>query len=610
MLSAVRMAILAASTVGACSDTSRIFLSTNSASSRMYAGSPAARTEYVWPKISTCVTDGLGAIFLAPRRENNTPGQAGRPVAFDSSSIFRRRSMRARTAARSASCFARAAAAPPFFSPASRADASSVSRRAFSPVRPFTTCMSDSRRDSIASRTSSREASACDSALPSLWPLVSFTWSSSGFFLHAVHFRPGKRVEAPGRRIPPCVHVVSGERALGRSEAERQGRLHETIRHAGTSIAALRLHGHELRGRGRARGRLERLPGGRDLMSHGDVHLASGETGRGLDGRDVRRQESAEEIEIEVGDDGIREIPRGGERRLEDADPTGVTPRDPHEGRSPGGKVRRKIFFEGERTGGKAEALEQRGCDTRPFEEIVLFGRLRPVVAPPPREQDPDPLPFQDPFFLRVFSLRIPAERGPDFEEREVLLAAQHNVLRALEEPDHWCRAHRRERLSERVLDDDRCPGGGGREREVLGLRDERVGLAFEQPETGEEIARAVRDESRDPGPRRRVGTWQRLGQQVVPLPAANFLEEAYTAGAADPPRRHGHADRVALADRREAERGEDFEHARRGNVHTEEGRQTGKAKRLHGHRGLVRADIDRPPAKRAPAVRENEARF
>src|ERR1035437_2341616 len=67
MLSAVRMAILAASTVGACSDTSRIFLSTNSASSRMYAGSPAARTEYVWPKISTCVTDGLGAIFLARR---------------------------------------------------------------------------------------------------------------------------------------------------------------------------------------------------------------------------------------------------------------------------------------------------------------------------------------------------------------------------------------------------------------------------------------------------------------------------------------------------------------------------------------------------------------
>src|ERR1035437_1630190 len=58
MLSAVRMAILAASTVGACSDTSRIFLSTNSASSRMYAGSPAARTEYVWPKISTCGPDG------------------------------------------------------------------------------------------------------------------------------------------------------------------------------------------------------------------------------------------------------------------------------------------------------------------------------------------------------------------------------------------------------------------------------------------------------------------------------------------------------------------------------------------------------------------------
>ena len=211
-------------------------------------------------------------------------------------------------------------------------------------------------------------------------------------------------------------------------------------------------------------------------------------------------QESAEEIEIEVGDDGIREIPRRGERRLEDADPTGVTPRDPHEGRSPGGKVRRKIFFEGERTGGKAEALEQRGCDPRPFEEIVLFGRLRPVAAPPPREQDSDPLPFQDPFFLRVFSLRIPAERGPDFEEREVLLAAPHVVLRALEKPDHGRGAHRRERLSERVLDEDRGPGRGGRERDVLGLRDERVGLAFEQPETGEEIARAVRDESRGRG--------------------------------------------------------------------------------------------------------------
>src|SRR5450756_1748813 len=63
MLSAVRMAILAASTVGACSDTSRIFLSTNSASSRMYAGSPAARTEYVWPKISTCVTAGRVRLF-------------------------------------------------------------------------------------------------------------------------------------------------------------------------------------------------------------------------------------------------------------------------------------------------------------------------------------------------------------------------------------------------------------------------------------------------------------------------------------------------------------------------------------------------------------------
>ncbi|HSB63958.1 MAG TPA: hypothetical protein VLJ18_07320 [Thermoanaerobaculia bacterium] len=63
----MRMAIFAASTVGACSETSRIFWSTKLASSLMYAGSPAARTEYVWPKISTCVTDGFGAIFLARR---------------------------------------------------------------------------------------------------------------------------------------------------------------------------------------------------------------------------------------------------------------------------------------------------------------------------------------------------------------------------------------------------------------------------------------------------------------------------------------------------------------------------------------------------------------
>ncbi|MFN7986845.1 MAG: hypothetical protein U0529_05190 [Thermoanaerobaculia bacterium] len=47
------MAIFVESTVGAWFATSRIFLSTNAARSRMYSASPAARTEYVCPKIST-----------------------------------------------------------------------------------------------------------------------------------------------------------------------------------------------------------------------------------------------------------------------------------------------------------------------------------------------------------------------------------------------------------------------------------------------------------------------------------------------------------------------------------------------------------------------------
>src|ERR1017187_655111 len=395
------MAIFAASTVGACSETSRIFWSTKPASSLMYAGSPAARTEYVWPKISTCVTDGLGAIFsrgdrFAPRREDSTRGQARLPGTFVSSSVFRRRSMRVRTAARSASWRARAAAAAPFFSLASRANAGWGWGRAFSGDSLFPSSTSDSSRDSIASSTPSRVVSPADSALPSLRPFVSFTSSSSICDRHAVHRSAGQRQKAPRRRVAPCVHVLAGQRAQRRTEPQGQRRLHESFSHAGATVASFRLHGHELRGRAPTHGRFELLPRGRKRMRHGEIHFTAGEARRRLDGRHRRRQQRAQQVEIEIRHDGIGQIPRGGQRGLENPDPAALTARAPDAGGAPLGEVRREIFFEGERAGGKAEALKQCRGDSRPFEEIGFFGCLRPVATTPPREQDPNPLSFQD----------------------------------------------------------------------------------------------------------------------------------------------------------------------------------------------------------------------
>ena len=92
------------------------------ASSRMYAGSPAARTEYVWPKISTCVTTVWRHFFARPvraAREDSTGHEDGR-ARRRSSSVLSRRSMRDRTAVRSASCFASSRGGAALFRLASR----------------------------------------------------------------------------------------------------------------------------------------------------------------------------------------------------------------------------------------------------------------------------------------------------------------------------------------------------------------------------------------------------------------------------------------------------------------------------------------------------------
>src|ERR1017187_9413630 len=347
--------------------------------------------------------------------------------------------MRALPASPSASCRASAAAAPPFFSLASRAEASSDSRRAFSADRPFTTSTRDSRRVSIASRASSSEASASDSGLPSPRLFVSFTSSSSASFSHAVPLHRGQSQKAPRRRIAPRVHVLAGERAQRRAKPQGQRRLHESFGHAGATIAAFRGHRHKFRGRVRAHGELERLPRGRDRMRRGEVHLASGEAGRRLDGRDGGRKQGAKQVEIEVGDDGIREIPRRGQRGLENPDPTGGLSPDLDRSGPAGGEERergrrRGDFFESEEgTGGtQAQASHQSCCDTRPFEEIFSFFGLRPVPPPEAREQDAHSFPFYDSPVSRLLSSRnlllVPAEARSDLEEREVLLAAARVV--------------------------------------------------------------------------------------------------------------------------------------------------------------------------------------
>jgi hypothetical protein len=76
-------------------------------------------------------------------------------------------------------------------------------------------------------------------------------------------------------------------------------------------------------------------------MRHGEIHFTAGVTRRRLDGRNGRRQEGREDAEVEVGYDGVREVPGGREGGLEDADPAGGNARN-LDGRGPPGGEKRK----------------------------------------------------------------------------------------------------------------------------------------------------------------------------------------------------------------------------------------------------------------------------
>ena len=94
-------------------------------------------------------------------------------------------------------------------------------------------------------------------------------------------------------------------------------------------------------------------------MRDREVHLAARELRRRLDGRLGRRQRRGEDAEVEIGDDGVDEVPGGGEGGLEHADPAGGLARHENDRGRPSGREERerdeeeeeeeKSFFEGNR---------------------------------------------------------------------------------------------------------------------------------------------------------------------------------------------------------------------------------------------------------------------